>query len=152
MFYFSPFWLSYIHLVKWSILAEIFAGVFFLHDREIIHRDMKPENLLLGQSEHGIHIKICDFATAKDVSGCEEKIARTFVGSAEYVSPELLEADKTSANKGKYTCYESDLWAVGCIAYYMLSGLPPFRDPNDRTTLAKVKKVKRGYRRKKQCI
>jgi len=121
-------------------LAEILAGVFFLHDRQIIHRDLKPENLLLGQSEHGIHIKICDFATAKDVSDCEEKIARTFVGSAEYVSPELLEADKNS-DKGKYTCYESDLWAIGCIAYYMLSGLPPFRDPNDRTTLAKVAKA-----------
>ena len=74
------------------------------------------------------------------MSDCEEKIARTFVGSAEYVSPELLEADKNS-DKGKYTCYESDLWAIGCIAYYMLSGLPPFRDPNDRTTLAKVAKV-----------
>ena len=95
---------------------------------------------------------MCDFATAKDLSTLENgQRPRTFVGSAEYVSPgtfriitdffavghwrapvrkylayylELLGFDKEI---GKYTCFESDLWAAACITYFMLSGLPPFQ-------------------------
>ena len=51
---------------------------------------MKPENVLLNESSLGIHSKLCDFATAKDVSDREQKRAFSFVGSAEYISPELL--------------------------------------------------------------
>ena len=51
---------------------------------------MKPENVLLNESSLGIHSKLCDFATAKDVSEKEQKRAFSFVGSAEYISPELL--------------------------------------------------------------
>lgn len=97
---------------------------------------MKPENILLGDTENGIHIKLCDFATAKDVSDGE--MARTFVGSAEYISPELLGCDKEN---GKYTCFESDIWAAGCIAYFMLSGLPPFQGDGEYATFRKVESV-----------
>ena len=100
-------------------------------------------------------MKLCDFATAKDLSTLEDgQRPRTFVGSAEYVSPgnqywalslfwsicwsiyrtisrltnlfclELLGFDREI---GKYTCFESDLWAAACITYFMLSGLPPFQ-------------------------
>ena len=55
-----------------------------------IFRDIKPENILLHEYENGIHLKLCDFATAKDLSTLEDgQRPRTFVGSAEYVSPGL---------------------------------------------------------------
>jgi len=100
---------------------------------------MKPENVILGENGNGIHIQLCDFATAKDVTSLPEgERARTFVGSAEYISPELLGCDKEC---GKYTCYESDIWAAGCITYFMLSGLPPFRGDGEFQKFKKVEAV-----------
>ena len=101
--------------------------------------DVKPENVLLGESASGVHVKLCDFATAKDVRDVVGHRSSTFVGSAEYVSPELLGFD--SAN-GRYTCFESDIWAAGCIMYFMLSGLPPFRAESDHATFRKVETVR----------
>ena len=101
---------------------------------------MKPENVLLGENGNGIHVKLCDFATAKDISDYKTgELARSFVGSAEYISPELLGCDETV--EGKYTCYESDLWAAGCITYFMLSGLPPFQADGDYAIFRKVESV-----------
>lgn len=90
----------------------------------IFYRDLKPENILLDEK---MHILITDFGSAKVVKeeddvlvdGCVQKRRNSFVGTAQYVSPELL-TDKTAH-------YASDLWALGCIIYQMISGLPPFR-------------------------
>lgn len=123
-------------------MAEIFSALFYLHDNFIIHRDVKPENVLLGESASGVHVKLCDFATAKDVQDAAGHRSSTFVGSAEYVSPELLGFD--SAN-GRYTCFESDIWAAGCIMYFMLSGLPPFRAESDHATFRKVETVNYSF-------
>ncbi|CAL4060799.1 unnamed protein product, partial [Meganyctiphanes norvegica] len=103
--------------------AEIARALEHLHSLNIIHRDLKPENILLDQN---MHIKISDFGSSKILSKVDtEKIEdgrprkSSFVGTAQYVSPELLE----SKNVGPW----SDLWALGCIIYQMVSGLPPFR-------------------------
>lgn len=103
------------------------------------NRDLKPENILLDDK---MHILITDFGSAKivnstttqtttpetngDVSSSEQeqhqrptRRRNSFVGTAQYVSPELL-TDKTAH-------FASDLWALGCIIYQMISGLPPFR-------------------------
>jgi len=78
-----------------------------------------------------MHIKICDFGTAK-VLGDDEGEARagSFVGTAQYVSPELL--------NDKMACKESDIWAVGCIIYQLLSGDFPFRGGNEYQTFKKI--------------
>lgn len=116
--------------------AEIFSALFYLHDNNIIHRDMKPENILLHEYPNGVHIKLCDFATAKDLSTLEDgKRPTTFVGSAEYISPELLGCNKDT---GKFACFESDIWATGCIVYYMLAGLPPFRANSEYLIFDKI--------------
>lgn len=110
--------------------AEVVSALEHLHGLGIIHRDLKPENILLDAD---MHIKITDFGTAKilsttDVS--ENKGKNSFVGTAQYVSPELL-TDKR-ANKS------SDLWALGCIIYQLLSGLPPFRASNEYQIFKKI--------------
>ncbi|KAK0043410.1 3-phosphoinositide-dependent protein kinase 1 [Biomphalaria pfeifferi] len=116
--------------------AEIVLALEYLHSLGIIHRDLKPENILLGED---MHIKITDFGTSKILSldgsseNTEQKRKNSFVGTAEYVSPEVL--NNLPANFG------SDLWALGCIIYQCLSGSLPFRSGNEYQTFQKIIKV-----------
>ncbi|KAL2135803.1 hypothetical protein VTI74DRAFT_6869 [Chaetomium olivicolor] len=123
--------------------AQILDAIAYMHSRGVIHRDLKPENVLLDDQ---MHIKITDFGTAKllpdpreprppeDAAGQaemqEEKKATSFVGTAEYVSPELL----TDKSAGK----PSDLWAFGCIIYQLLAGRPPFKAATEYLTFQKI--------------
>lgn len=126
--------------------AQILDTIDYMHKRGVIHRDLKPENVLL---DHQMHVKITDFGTAKilknqqlpDMSNQsippidstdlpEEERASSFVGTAEYVSPELL-TDKNA-------CKASDLWAFGCIVYQLLAGRPPFKAGNEYQTFQKI--------------
>ncbi|KAJ5499785.1 hypothetical protein N7453_008836 [Penicillium expansum] len=125
--------------------AQILDTIDYMHKRGVIHRDLKPENVLL---DSGMHVKITDFGTAKilktpraDPSSngilpldsaelTQEERASSFVGTAEYVSPELL-TDKNA-------CKASDLWAFGCIIYQLLAGRPPFKAGNEYQTFQKI--------------
>lgn len=110
--------------------AEIIIALEYLHSKGIIHRDLKPENILLDEE---MHIKITDFGTAKVIAHGEEDRANSFVGTAEYVSPELLQ-DKVAYKS-------SDLWALGCIIYQLLAGRPPFHAPNEYLCFQKITKL-----------
>ena len=129
--------------------AQILDTIEYMHSRGIIHRDLKPENVLLDDQ---MHVKITDFGTAKILdltgkqradsngvplpdknnleNGADGSRANSFVGTAEYVSPELL----TDKNAGK----ASDLWAFGCIIYQLLAGRPPFKGSNEYQTFQKI--------------
>lgn len=129
--------------------AQILDAIHYMHSRGVIHRDLKPENVLLDDN---MHVKITDFGTAKllqdprtlhadgahgrgmaDGSRGEDDRdgrAASFVGTAEYVSPELL----TSKN----ACKASDLWAFGCIIYQLLAGRPPFKAATEYLTFQKI--------------
>ena len=129
--------------------AEILDTIDYMHARGVIHRDLKPENVLLDDQ---MHVKITDFGTAKildipkkpssnansggspdagnPLDGSEDNKANSFVGTAEYVSPELL--------TDKRACKASDLWAFGCIIYQLLAGRPPFKAANEYLTFQKI--------------
>jgi len=123
--------------------AQILDAIEHMHNRGVIHRDLKPENVLMDDQ---MHVKITDFGTAKllpdprkprdpsipydPVQDEEATRARSFVGTAEYVSPELL-TDKSA-------CKASDLWAFGCIIYQLLTGRPPFKAGNEYLTFQKI--------------
>lgn len=109
--------------------AEIILALEYLHTRGVIHRDLKPENILLDKDGH---IKITDFGTAR-ILGDETDRANSFVGTAQYVSPELLQ-DKVAFKS-------SDLWALGCIVYQLLAGRPPFHAQNEYLCFQKVMKA-----------
>eukprot|EP00954_Amorphochlora_amoebiformis_P026507 1379687-Amorphochlora_amoeboformis.AAC.1 len=107
--------------------AEIINVLEYLHGKGILHRDLKPENLLLAEDRH---LKLTDFGTAgvihmsqsMKLSGMREK-AMSCVGTAEYVSPEVLDGKKQTA-----AC---DLWSAACLIYQMITGKPPFRGASE---------------------
>jgi 3-phosphoinositide dependent protein kinase-1 len=121
--------------------AQILDTIEYMHRRGVIHRDLKPENVLLDDK---MYVKITDFGTAKILGmsentggdatfqsdGVDDNRASSFVGTAEYVSPELL-TDKNA-------CKASDLWAFGCIIYQLLAGRPPFKAGNEYQTFQKI--------------
>lgn len=120
--------------------AEIVSALEYLHGLGIIHRDMKPENILLNDE---MHIQITDFGSAKILKKESEAINSTevsegrrkhsFVGTAHYVSPEILTS--------KSTCSSSDLWAVGCMLFQFMSGECPFRGGHEYQIFQKITKL-----------
>jgi 3-phosphoinositide dependent protein kinase-1 len=122
--------------------AQILDAIEYMHSRGVIHRDLKPENVLLDDQ---MHIKITDFGTAKllrdprdprpeenvdNMQNQDDQRTASFVGTAEYVSPELL----TNKSVGK----ASDIWAFGCIIYQLIAGRPPFKGGSEYLTFQKI--------------
>ncbi|RHW70046.1 protein kinase [Trypanosoma brucei equiperdum] len=122
------------------VLAELFSAIWYLHHAPkhtqpgvpdaplesitILHRDIKPENIMLMSDKH---VRLIDFGTAVVCRSVDERPegehsskgrAKTFCGTAPYMSPELL--------RNNYTCTASDYWACGCVLYHMLVGKRPF--------------------------
>jgi serine/threonine protein kinase len=129
--------------------AQLVCALEYLHGTlGVVHRDLKPENVLL--TEKG-NLKLTDFGSAKDEGGGQvptagaggggggdaaaaaaaaAAVAEAFVGTAEYVSPEVLRDEAAHA--------PADLWALGCTLYQCLVGRPPFRGASEYLTFQQV--------------
>lgn len=107
------------------IMYQVLRALSFLHSNKIMHRDVKPENLLLSKS--GV-VKLCDFGFARGTRKQTNYHYTDYVSTRWYRAPELLVGD-AAYNESV------DLWAVGCIFAEILSGLPLFPGDSDLHTL-----------------
>lgn len=93
----------------------------YLHDKGIVYRDLKPENLLLDASGY---VKLTDFGFAKQLAPGEK--SWTFCGTPEYVAPEII--------TNKSHDHRADIWSVGILMYELLNGIPPFPKRNNSSS------------------
>ncbi|CAF3981188.1 unnamed protein product, partial [Rotaria sp. Silwood1] len=113
--------------ILWSY--QLCNAVKYLHELELVHRDLKLENLLLDINDN---MKLCDFGFSKDVLKSKEYLSKTYCGSRAYVSPEILLGLPYDAKK-------ADIWAIGVILYIFVTGVMPFKeDKNNQLILKQV--------------
>jgi serine/threonine protein kinase len=88
-----------------------------LHDKSIIYRDLKPENVLV---EVDGYLKLTDFGLAKKAK--RKDLNQTFCGTASYLAPEILTRQGHD--------YTVDIWCLGTLLFEMIVGIPPFYNKN----------------------
>jgi len=109
-------------------MKQILLGCQYLHENQIIHRDLKLGNIFLNDD---LEIKLGDFGLATMVEYDGEK-KRTLCGTPNYIAPEVL------GKKGH--SYEVDVWSLGCILYTLLVGKPPFETQSLKDTYSRIKR------------
>ncbi|KAH9912111.1 Pkinase-domain-containing protein [Fomitopsis serialis] len=125
-------------IVVRSFLRQLARALKFLRQRNLIHRDIKPQNLLLNPASPEDHarghplgvpiLKVADFGFARSLP--QAMMAETLCGSPLYMAPEILRYEKYDA--------KADLWSVGAVLYEMAVGKPPFRASNHIELLKKI--------------
>lgn len=111
-------------LLAAKLISEICGSLAEAHRKDIIHRDIKPGNIMLVESpEEGLRSKLLDFGLVKSLEGSSSR-TRTGVilGSPMYMSPEQIDGQQLS--------YQSDLYSVGLTLYNMLTASKPFKEAN----------------------
>ncbi|KAH0795214.1 CAMK family protein kinase [Histomonas meleagridis] len=111
-----------------ELLYQIIDGVSYLHENQVLHRDLKLENFLIGDDGK---IKIADFGISTRIE--KKKRRHSICGTVGYLSPEVV----SKAPNG-YS-FESDIWAIGVGAFIMLVGHPPFDRRNKNETYECIK-------------
>lgn len=111
-----------------NYMRQIIEGIKHMHEKNIIHLDIKPENIMCQKMNSNL-VKIIDFGLATKLDPHE--VVKISTGTAEFAAPEIVEREAV----GFYT----DMWACGVLTYVLLSGLTPFAGDNDIETLKNVK-------------
>ncbi|XP_038047057.1 myosin light chain kinase, smooth muscle-like isoform X3 [Patiria miniata] len=110
-----------------KFMRQICAGVHYMHLQNILHLDLKPENVMCVDT-HGCRIKLIDFGLARKFD--PTKSTKVMFGTPEFVAPEVINYEQIS--------FATDLWSIGVICYILLSGLSPFMGDSDAETLNNV--------------
>lgn len=108
------------------IVSQMCSGVQAIHDAGIVHRDLKPENILLTKEGN---VKIADFGIARTGHGPKLTEHGGVVGTIDYVSPEYM--------LNSHVDWRSDIYAIGILAYEMITGESPFRGDSVYATMTK---------------
>ncbi|XP_039318023.2 serine/threonine-protein kinase 17A [Saimiri boliviensis] len=117
------------------LMRQILEGVHFLHTHDVVHLDLKPQNILLTSESPLGDIKIVDFGLSRILKNSEE--LREIMGTPEYVAPEILSYDPISM--------ATDMWSIGVLTYVMLTGISPFLGNNKQETFLNISQMNLSY-------
>lgn len=108
-------------------MKQILEGLQHMHQRDVLHLDLKPENIMLIRPDSK-QIKLIDFGLARKYNPREN--LKVMFGTPEFVAPEVITYERITP--------ATDLWSIGVIAYILMSGLSPFMGDTDAETLTNV--------------
>ena len=110
-------------------MRDLALGLEFIWSKHLIHRDLKPQNLLLSANDERASLKIADFGFARHLEAAA--MAETLCGSPLYMAPEILSFKKYDA--------KADIWSVGTVLFEMIVGHPPFGGADHKQLLQNIK-------------
>ncbi|KAM9296390.1 serine/threonine-protein kinase 17A-like [Gastrophryne carolinensis] len=117
------------------LIRQILQGVLYLHRNNVVHLDLKPQNILLTCSNPLGDIRIVDFGLSRQVDSIKE--VREILGTPEYVAPEVLNYEPIST--------ATDMWSIGVLTYVMLTGVSPFLGETKQETFLNISQVAIQY-------
>lgn len=101
-----------------KLAGDLVSALYYLHSNRVLHRDLKPQNVLLNED---LHAKLCDFGLARSMT-MQTQVLTSIKGTPLYMAPEIL-------SESPYD-HQADLWSLGCIIYEAMVGKPPFYTTN----------------------
>jgi serine/threonine-protein kinase len=111
-----------------GLLAQVAAGLAVAHRSDVVHRDLKPDNILLAmRPDGGTRIRLTDFGIARVMDGPRMTTTGAVLGTPNYMAPEVIEGGPAAPG--------ADVYALGIILYELLTGRPPFDDECDTAIL-----------------
>lgn len=123
------------------LARQILTGVAFLHKNNVVHLDLKPQNILLTCAQPLGDIRIVDFGLSRHVNSTSE--VREILGTPEYVAPEVLDYEKIST--------ATDMWTIGVLTYVMLTGQSPFLGDSNPETYLNISQVNVDFSQEVFC-
>ncbi len=111
------------------IMKQVLSAIGYCHSMRIVHRDIKPQNILFENDDPNSQVKIIDFATSQQFDPASKM--RNRIGTPYYIAPEVLRR-----------CYDEkcDVWSCGVVLYILLGGCPPFKAENEEQLLIAIGK------------
>ncbi|WOK95565.1 serine/threonine-protein kinase ATG1c isoform X1 [Canna indica] len=130
-----------------GFMKQLASGLQVLRDNNVIHRDLKPQNLLLSTYDENAVLKIADFGFARSLP--PRGLAETLCGSPLYMAPEVMQFQKYDA--------KADLWSIGVILYQLVTGKTPFTGNSQIQLLQNIVKANElsfplGYNLSSDCV